>query len=73
MVQPQHNELVVFSHQLHLEGLSEPSLEAIFEHRGDYTVEKGHAFLQFQQRIDRELLRHRVITSNAYTAWFSQG
>ncbi len=68
-----HQELVEFSHQHHLEGLSEPSLEAILEHRIGYTVEKGHAFLHFQERIDRELLQHKIITSNAYTAWFSKG
>ncbi len=65
--------LVEFSHQHHLEGLSDPSLEAIFERRNGYTVELGHAFLRFQQRINRELLQHRVITGNPYTAWFSQG
>ena len=30
-------------------------------------------FLAFQRRIDRELLCHRVITANRYTAWFAAG
>jgi pyrroloquinoline quinone (PQQ) biosynthesis protein C len=73
MIHPQQPRLVEFSHRHHLEGLSEPALEAIVRHRSGYTVEKGHAFLQFQCRIDRELLQHPVITDNAYTAWFSRG
>ncbi|HYC45488.1 MAG TPA: hypothetical protein VED01_08365 [Burkholderiales bacterium] len=30
-------------------------------------------FPAFEARLARELLNHRVITSNAYTAWFSRG
>ncbi len=30
-------------------------------------------FANFKKRIDRELLRHRVITNNEFTAWFSMG
>lgn len=30
-------------------------------------------FLAFQERIDKELLTHRVITDNKYTAWFKEG
>ena len=30
-------------------------------------------FLTFQRRIDRELLNHRVIRANRYTAWFATG
>jgi len=30
-------------------------------------------FLAFERRIERELLNHRVIRANAYTAWFSAG
>jgi pyrroloquinoline quinone (PQQ) biosynthesis protein C len=29
--------------------------------------------LAFQQRIDQELLKHRIITHNDYTAWFRRG
>jgi len=59
------------SHQL--TGLSEPTLIAIAERRPGYSFDKGHKFLAFQQRIDQELLQHRVITSNHYTAWFRCG
>jgi pyrroloquinoline quinone (PQQ) biosynthesis protein C len=30
-------------------------------------------FPAFQSRLDRELLNHRIITANPYTAWFSKG
>jgi len=30
-------------------------------------------FHAFEARVNRELLHHRVITSNPYTAWFSKG
>ena len=31
------------------------------------------AFELFKERIERDLLRHPVITDNAYTRWFSRG
>ena len=34
---------------------------------------KDERFLAFQRRIDRELLSHRVIRANPYTAWFATG
>jgi hypothetical protein len=37
------------------------------------SVEQGVAFEAFQRRIDSELLQHRVITANPYTAWFRRG
>lgn len=30
-------------------------------------------FANFKKRIDRELLKHRVITNNEFTAWFKKG
>jgi len=59
--------------QHQLQGLSDPSLTALSEGQKGYSVDKAKRFLEFQQRIDSELLQHRVITSNAYTAWFEQG
>jgi pyrroloquinoline quinone (PQQ) biosynthesis protein C len=56
-----------------LTGLTGPSVRAIREGRSGYTVHRGRQFLQFQDRINRELLQHRVITRNAYTAWFERG
>src|SRR5262245_50912030 len=34
---------------------------------------KDRRFPAFQRRIDRELLNHRVIRANRYTAWFATG
>jgi len=34
---------------------------------------RHNAFPAFYARIERELLTHRVITNNRYTAWFSRG
>ncbi len=67
------HELQRFAHQSHLTGLTGTSLEAVAAHRPGYTVERARRFLAFQQRIDRELLGHRVIIDNPYTAWFRQG
>ena len=64
-------EQFVCSQQLN--GLSEPTLTAIFEQRPGYDVAKGHRFLDFQRRINNEMLQHRVITNNPYTAWFHFG
>lgn len=66
-------ELEEFAAQNALAGLTAPSLAAIREGRRGYSAARGKQFLRFQQRIDRELLQHRVITRNAYTAWFRQG
>jgi hypothetical protein len=56
-----------------LAGLTAPTLQAIADNRPGYTVERGKAFLRFRARLASELLNHRVITANAYTAWFSKG
>ena len=37
------------------------------------TTTRSRDFPAFEARIARELLTHRVITSNRYTAWFSKG
>lgn len=33
----------------------------------------GRQFTEFRMRLQREVLRHPVITANPYTAWFRQG
>jgi pyrroloquinoline quinone (PQQ) biosynthesis protein C len=56
-----------------LSGLTAPSQQALSSKKPGYTAEKAQRFLAFQRRIDRELLRHRIITHNRYTAWFRRG
>jgi len=66
-------ELQDYAARRGLAGLTAPSLQAIQAGRPGYSVERGKEFLRFQNRINRELLTHRVITRNAYTAWFKRG
>lgn len=66
-------ELETFARDNHLVGLTAPSLCAVLERRPGYSIDKGRRFLTFQERINKELLHHRVITDNRYTAWFEQG
>jgi hypothetical protein len=68
-----HPELDSFARNNALDGLTEPSLRAIAEGREGYTIDTARRFLGFQARIDAELLRHPIITDNAYTAWFAHG
>jgi hypothetical protein len=68
-----HPELDGFARNNALDGLTEPTLRAIAEGREDYSIERARQFLAFQARIDQELLTHRIITNNAYTAWFALG
>ena len=56
-----------------LAGLTSPTLQAMKDGRPGYTRERGEAFLRFQTRLNTDLLNHRVITANRYTAWFSKG
>jgi pyrroloquinoline quinone (PQQ) biosynthesis protein C len=62
-----------FAREYALTGLTEPTLTALADGRSGYSVTKARRFLAFQQRIDRELLRHRIIVDNRYTAWFRRG
>lgn len=66
-------ELETFARDNHLVGLTALSLCAVLERRPGYSIDKGRRFLTFQERINKELLHHRVITDNRYTAWFEQG
>ena len=69
----QHQQLQTFASRHLLAGLTEPSLRAILAHHVGYSVKRAKRFLEFQDRIERELLQHRVIIRNRYTAWFRQG
>jgi len=40
---------------------------------GELTESQVSAFRDFLDRVDHELLCHRVITENAYTHWFQEG
>ncbi len=66
-------DLETFARDNDLVGLTAPSLRAVLERRPGYSVDYARRFLAFQQRINEELLHHRVITDNLYTAWFEQG
>lgn len=66
-------ELVAFAEKNGLTGLTGRALKAIREGRQGYTAARGTRFLKLQERIDRELLNHRVIRNNRYTAWFKRG
>ncbi|MDX1431776.1 MAG: hypothetical protein R3286_04940 [Gammaproteobacteria bacterium] len=68
-----HPELDRFARTHDLDGLTEPSLRALAEGREGYSIDQARRFLAFQQRIDEELLSHRIIRDNAYAAWFEQG
>ncbi|MCH9696626.1 MAG: hypothetical protein K0U68_00835 [Gammaproteobacteria bacterium] len=69
----QNKLLTDFALQQHIKGLSNPSLIALSKGQMGYSIDKAKRFLLFQNRIDQKLLQHRIITSNAYTAWFEQG
>lgn len=69
----QNKLLTDFALKQHIEGLSNPSLMALNKGQMGYSIDKAKRFLNFQKRIDQQLLQHRIITSNAYTAWFEQG
>jgi hypothetical protein len=56
-----------------LNGHTSATLEAIRTQKPGYTRARGESFLRFRSRIASELLAHRAITANSYTAWFSKG
>ena len=41
--------------------------------RGELTPRQAEDFRDFLDEVDRDLLHHRAITSNAYTRWFQRG
>jgi len=68
-----NSKLERYAEEHRLSGLTVPTLEALTANRTGYSVDKAQRFLAFQRRIDTELLKHRIITDNRYTAWFRQG
>lgn len=62
-----------FAQQHGISGLTAISLQAIAAHQPGYTLDRASEFVRFQQRIERELLSHRIITCNDYCNWFEQG
>lgn len=54
-------------------GLTQVSLQAIANQTAGYSLDRAREFLSFQQRINRELLSHRIITCNDYCNWFERG
>ncbi len=41
--------------------------------RGVLAGSQVEAFREFLERVDHDLLHHRIITDNAYTRWFRDG
>jgi hypothetical protein len=62
-----------FAARHRLAGLTPPSLDALASGRAGYTLDKARRLVGFRERIARELLNHRIIADNRYTAWFSRG
>ena len=56
-----------------LQGLTKPSLISIIEKKQGYSIDTARRFLQFQKRINDELLTHNVIINNHFTRWFRNG
>jgi pyrroloquinoline quinone (PQQ) biosynthesis protein C len=73
MIAVADSKLARYAEEHHLAGLTAPTLEALATNRTGYSVDKAQRFLAFQRRIDSELLKHRIITDNRYTAWFRRG
>ncbi|ADE14383.1 conserved hypothetical protein [Nitrosococcus halophilus Nc 4] len=67
------HQLHDFAAKHHLIGLTAPSLQALMEGKSGYSTSKARRFLSFQDRINKELLSHRIILHNRYTEWFKQG
>jgi len=67
------NTIERFANKNNLTELSSPSLIAIINKNPGYNLSRANDFIRFQHRINKELLTHRIITDNQYTAWFSKG
>lgn len=66
-------QLQQFAKEHRLTGLTAHAIREIFMERNNYSLSKAQRFLAFRKRIDKQLLNHRIITANPYTAWFSGG
>jgi len=69
----QQTEIDNYAKQNGIEGLTQPSLISILNGETGYSIETAKSFLRFQQRINKELLKHSIITSNQFTRWFQAG
>lgn len=68
-----HTKLNDFASKNQLQGITPRTLEFIANAKPGYTIEKGQQFIHFHNRIANQLLKHRVINDNKFTAWFSCG
>ncbi len=57
---------------LHHEVVVSPRIEQRLQ-RGELTLDQVEEFRDFLDRVDRDLLHHRIITDNGYTRWFREG
>ncbi len=64
-----NSSLQDFAQKNQLQGLTQATLIHLID--GRYKIDKAEEFLSFQNRIDHELLSHKVIINNPYTHWFS--
>lgn len=62
-----------FAKQNNIAGLTSESLRAIKNEKKGYTLKRAQDFLKFQDRINKVLFRHKVITNNQFTKWFAEG
>jgi len=53
-------------------GLVSPRIEERLR-QGELTEEQVEALGEFLDRVERDVLHHRIITDNAYTRWFRDG
>ena len=67
------NTLEQFATKHNIQGLTEPSLEALMTNTPGYTTDKARSFLAFQQHINEKLLKHHIILCNDYCNWFERG
>ena len=66
---PTNSSFEQFSARHKLQGLTFHTIEEI--QLGHYAVGKAPGFLNFQKRINQELLNHKVIKANPYTQWMA--
>ncbi len=66
-------DLQDFAKENGIDGLTQESLKNIQAKTKGYTIQKGKEFLVFQDRINSDLLKHRVIVENKFCDWFAKG
>ncbi|MDH3326641.1 MAG: hypothetical protein OEM38_07990 [Gammaproteobacteria bacterium] len=69
----ENKQINQFAIDNNIAGLTVISTKAVFNNEPGYTVEKAKRFLVFQDRINKDLLKHPIITDNHYTRWFEEG